>query len=406
MAGSFSSLFAGVTEKLDKHVGWHRMPLPLGMLTLIGLRDRLREKNLYDTGRGALDVPEPADDRYLTARTLDGTYNDLDDPLMGSLRQPVRAQRPARLHGPASRRQAARAEPARSISRELLTRDEFQPATTLNLLAGRVDPVRGSRLVQPRQGRAEEAVGGPARGRRPVAGAPDADPADAARSELRSGRAADVRHRRHALVGRLADLRQRRQRSPMRSGRRRQGKLKIDETGLPPDELETHIDLTGVGGNFWVGLALLHSLFMREHNAVCDHLHAQLSGARRPGAVRQGAARHRGADGEDPHRRLDAGDHRAPDDGARAARELVGPRGRAARQALRPADLERGDARDPGLADGPPRRALLADRGVRRRLPDAPADPGRFQLPLDRGRPRAAGARRSRSSARSRCASG
>ena len=29
-----------------------------------------------------------------------------------------------------------------------------------------------------------------------------------------------------------------------------------------------------MAGNFWVGLALLHSLFMREHNVVCDHLHA------------------------------------------------------------------------------------------------------------------------------------
>ena len=30
-----------------------------------------------------------------------------------------------------------------------------------------------------------------------------------------------------------------------------------------------------MAGNFWVGLALLHSLFMREHNAVCDRLHAE-----------------------------------------------------------------------------------------------------------------------------------
>jgi hypothetical protein len=50
------------------------------------------------------------------------------------------------------------------------------------------------------------------------------------------------------------------------------GKLRIDEVGLVPADLEAHVDLSGVAGNFWVGLALLHSLFMREHNAICDHL--------------------------------------------------------------------------------------------------------------------------------------
>jgi hypothetical protein len=51
--------------------------------------------------------------------------------------------------------------------------------------------------------------------------------------------------------------------------------LRLDEQGLPPQDLEAHVDLTGVAGNFWVGLALLHSLFMREHNAFCEHLHAR-----------------------------------------------------------------------------------------------------------------------------------
>ena len=53
------------------------------------------------------------------------------------------------------------------------------------------------------------------------------------------------------------------------------GKLKLDEHGMPPREIDALADLAGVGGNFWIGLALLHSLFMREHNAICDRLHAE-----------------------------------------------------------------------------------------------------------------------------------
>jgi len=73
-----SSLFRVPADALDRRVGWDKLPLPAGILTLVGLRDRLREENLYDTGRGALDTP-PIDDhnRYLHARTLDGTFNDL-----------------------------------------------------------------------------------------------------------------------------------------------------------------------------------------------------------------------------------------------------------------------------------------------------------------------------------------
>jgi hypothetical protein len=49
------------------------------------------------------------------------------------------------------------------------------------------------------------------------------------------------------------------------------GKIKIqdDERLLPHDELPG-VDLTGMTENWWTGVAMLHTLFSREHNAICD----------------------------------------------------------------------------------------------------------------------------------------
>src|SRR4028119_2037576 len=48
MSGSlFSRLFARATEILDRRFRWHKLPLPLGLLTLVGLRMRLRGRDLH-----------------------------------------------------------------------------------------------------------------------------------------------------------------------------------------------------------------------------------------------------------------------------------------------------------------------------------------------------------------------
>src|SRR3989442_11504624 len=32
------------------------------------------------------------------------------------------------------------------------------------------------------------------------------------------------------------------------------------------------VDITGVNGNWWIGLSMLHTLFTLEHNVICDRL--------------------------------------------------------------------------------------------------------------------------------------
>jgi len=263
-------LYDATAEAIDRRIGWDKLPLPLAMLVLIGLRNVLRRKNLYDTGRGPLDKPDVEDHpRYMTARTLDGTFNNLDDPLMGSLGS--RFGRNVPLEKTALEKNPLEPNP-RTVSRELLTRKEFIPATTLNLLAGAWIQFEVHDWFS--HGKSEE--------QNPWLVPLDDDdpwpehPMQIQRTRADPSASADgpptfVTDDTHWWDGSQIYGRDPRFAEALRTGEH--GKLRLDELGLIPEDIEAHVDLTGVAGNFWVGLALLHSLFMREHNAVCDRLH-------------------------------------------------------------------------------------------------------------------------------------
>lgn len=50
------------------------------------------------------------------------------------------------------------------------------------------------------------------------------------------------------------------------------GKLNVDDEGFLPLDPKSNIDITGMSKNWWSGLSLLHNLFTREHNSICDML--------------------------------------------------------------------------------------------------------------------------------------
>ena len=267
--------YSSLTEAVDKRFGWDKLPLPLGLATLVGVRDRLRARNLHDSGRGPLDRP-PADDvdhaGYRFARTLDGTYNDLDDPLMGSLGSRFGRNVPLDLVYPEPEERLLSPSP-RAVSLELMTRHRFQPATTLNLLAAawiqfEVHDWLSHSTNDDSSWRIELAPGDswPAspmevkRTKPDPSSDPDAPPSfvtgDTHWWDASQIYGSDPSFARALRTGEL-------------------GKLRIDSAGLLPRELESHVDFSGVAGNFWVGLALLHALFMVEHNAICDRLNAE-----------------------------------------------------------------------------------------------------------------------------------
>lgn len=272
----FTQLYSSLTERIDRRVGWAKLPWPLGMLVLLGIRFRLRAKNLYDSGRGPLDRP-PADDElhadHLTARTLDGTYNDLDDPLMGSLGSRFGRNVPLDKAYPDPDEQLLAPSP-RQVSLELLTRDAFIPATTLNLLAGAWIQFEVHDWFSHGQNEVESPW-------RIELGADDPWPQHPMEIQrTRHDPSSDPSGPPTFVTGDTHwwDASQIYGSEPafaraIRTGE--QGRLRITPEGLLPKEVEDHVDLRGVAGNFWVGLALLHALFMLEHNAICERLHAE-----------------------------------------------------------------------------------------------------------------------------------
>ena len=214
----------------------------------------------------------------------------------------------------------------RTVSLELHTRDEFMPATTLNVLAAAWLQFEvhdwfshgPNDLDEPWHISLDEGDAWPREA--------DGDPADAARQvpPIRR-RAADLGHRRHPLVGRLADLRPRQGVHRPDAHRARAARSASTRTGCSrrPGRGPR---LRRRAGTHWIGLAVLHTLFTLEHNAICDRLKRGIPDVDGRPALRPGAADQRRADREDPHRRLDARDHRPPDDDVRDARALVGAR--------------------------------------------------------------------------------
>jgi len=268
-----SKLLMSVASKLDRRFGWDKLPLPLGVLTLIGLRTRLRKENLYDTGEGGAVAP-PSDWRERTERTVDGSWNDLSSPSMGMIGGRFGRNVPIARTFPDPLPQLLEPNP-RVVSRELLTRDEFKPATIVNVLAAAWlqfevhDWLSHGKSVPEEPFELELADDDPwpqrpmriERTRKDPSHTDDGTPPTYVTADSHWWDGSQI----YGSDPNLARA--------LRSGT--DGKLRVDPDGQLPRDLDEHIDLKGVAGNFWLGLALLHTLFTHEHNAICDRLKAE-----------------------------------------------------------------------------------------------------------------------------------
>jgi hypothetical protein len=266
------ALLDAAAETVDHAVGWDKLPVPLGLLTLIGIRRTLRAKNLLDTTTLVPDVPVPPDDRHLTERTVDGTYNDLGCPYMGSAGTRFGRNVPIEKTYPEDENGILSPNP-REVSLKLLTRDAFQPATTLNILAAAwlQFEVRDwlSHGTTQKENPWQVPIGPDDNWHedtmkiRRTAADPTRSPADSGlpptyiNTETHWWDASQI-------YGTTRDFQKK-----IRSFK--DGKLIFRRDQVVQLDSQTLIQQENLAG-WWVGQSLMFTLFALEHNAICDHL--------------------------------------------------------------------------------------------------------------------------------------
>jgi hypothetical protein len=272
----FTRVHAMIATALDQHVGWRNLPLPLQLFTLAGLRWKMRQTNLFDTSTPATQyppVPRPQDGRYLVARTVDGSYNDLDDVRMGSAGTRFGRNVPIDRTYP-STGELMQPSP-RTVSRELLTREQFIPATTLNVLAAAwlQFMIRDwfSHGKSPKDNPWEVPI-------EPDDPWPD-KPMHIMRTRPDPTRSPEEAHLPPTYSNTESpwwdgsQIYGSNRETQLKARAGTGGKLSITPEGFPPvdpnpDPNQNPIDQPG----FWLGLALLRIVFTLEHNSICDRL--------------------------------------------------------------------------------------------------------------------------------------
>jgi hypothetical protein len=267
-----------VFGRVNKKRQWHELPFPINLLNLLSLRLDLRDMNLFDTGEQIrTEATQKPPKHALKARLPGGRWNDLKDPEMGSTNSSftrninprrIKPERPPRLHDPS----------ARKVSLELMTRDEFKPATSLNILAAAWIQFENHNWFFHGRGREDEVMEVPIEDdddwhehpmhvRRTVSPAESQDGRSSGDSEhIDFGNTES-----HWWDGSQIYGAHEERQNAVRAFE--DGKLKIEPNGrLPEDPEQPGVDLTGFNENWWFGLSCLHVLFTKEHNTICDVL--------------------------------------------------------------------------------------------------------------------------------------
>lgn len=261
---------------------WYRRSYLLGILTLAYMREQLNKNNLKSTyPRGTLigfqqagQSPPPG---VMHSRTADGSWNNLKDPKEGAAgtRFPrnvansvIRAETEETLMTPNPR----------ELSRIFLTREsEMKEVPFLNLLAAswinfqNHDWIHHGELLLNDVHEVPLAKDDPARSKyrqtKMFIGKTQNDPTR--KPDTEETPVTFINEVTHWWDGSQIYGSDQETIDSLRTGI--DGMLRINDGGLLPVD-KKGIEKTGFTRNWWIGLTMLHTLFTKEHNAICEHL--------------------------------------------------------------------------------------------------------------------------------------
>ncbi|XP_066263357.1 uncharacterized protein [Branchiostoma lanceolatum] len=258
-------------------IAWYQLPVLVAIAYLAYQRQVLDNSALHDTYTEDDDKPTiSCPDATLHARTADGSCNDLDDPTMGM--RLYRFGRNAPVEKTFVDKNNLLKPNPREISNKLFKREEFIPATSINLLAAawlqfqthdwfdhglnqKWNPIlvplsKGDELWR----RGFDVL-------KVFRTVPD--PTQKQKDRPKTFRNANT-HWWDASQLYGSDLE-----TQLSLREMQDGKLKVTSSGMIPLDEKTGVEKTGFSSNWWVGLSMLHNLFTREHNVICDVLKAR-----------------------------------------------------------------------------------------------------------------------------------
>ncbi|KAJ7602932.1 heme peroxidase [Mycena polygramma] len=255
-------------DGLPHYTQWWNLPLYVALIYLGATRTQLSENNLYDTYLPGEFPVSTCDGINTAARTINGMCNNLDTPGMGATG--TRFSRFVPINDTYGETDKLYTPNPRTISQDLFKRKSFTPATSINLLAA------AWIQFQTHDWFSHGPVNDP--DNLMVFDLPANDPLRAAgqtnmtlRRTLKESHTArpDTYNNINTHWWDLSQVYGADDATHAALRSYVDGKMKVTDENLLPVG-SNGLDITGFNDNWWAGLSMLHNIWTREHNLVCD----------------------------------------------------------------------------------------------------------------------------------------